>query len=234
MKKIVAVFLILATALTLCASALADGISYNFSDWTGEVISRQVSLFSQPSSSASSSRKVKNGEQFDILQKQGDWVQVAVPNANGSVDQGWIMLNYIVENPTHLVLRSNSGVYAYAAPYNTNKRVGTVSNYERFTLIAETGNYYIVSFREAVCFLPMSADYWVEEDLKAVVNGPYSTYYVANDKTKVYGYASTQYGKIDTYNAGTMVQVLYTVDGYAAIKYNNVIAFIPLTDLRQY
>ena len=234
MKKIVSLILILATALTLCSAALADGFSYNFSDWTGEVISRQVSLFSQPSSSASSSRKVKNGEQFDILQKQGDWVQVAVPNANGTVDQGWIMLNYIVENPTHLVLRSNSGVYAYAAPYNTNKRVGTVSNYERFTLIAETGNYYIVSFREAVCFLPMSADYWVEEDLKSVVNGPYSTYYVANDKTKVYGYASTQYGKINTYNAGTMVQVLYTVDGFAAIKYDNVIAFIPMSDLRQY
>ncbi len=234
MKKIVSVFLILAAALTLCSAALADGISYNFSDWTGEVISRQVSLFSQPSSSASSSRKVKNGEQFDILQKQGDWVQVAVPNANGTVDQGWIMLNYIVENPTHLVLRSNSGVYAYAAPYNTNKRVGTVSSYDRFTLIAETGNYYIVSFREAVCFLPMSADYWVEEDLKTVVNGPYTTYHVANDKTKVYGYASTKYGKIATYNAGTAVQVLYTVDGFAAIKYNNVIAFIQLGDLVQY
>ena len=234
MKKLVSVFLILATALTLCSAALADGFSYNFSDWTGEVISRQVSLFSQPSGSSSSSRKVKNGVQFDILQKQGDWVQVAVPNENGTVDQGWIMLNYIVENPTHLVLRSNSGVYAYAAPYNSNKRVGTVNSYDRFTLIAETGNYYIVSFREAVCFLPMSADYWVEEDLKAVVNGPYVTYHVANDKTKVYGYASTQYGKINTYNAGTPVQVLYTVDNFAAIKYDNVIAFIPLADLVQY
>lgn len=233
MKRLISVILILAACATLCASALADG--YNtYSAWTGEVISRQVSLFSQPSSSSGSSRKVKNGEQFDILEKRGDWVHAVVPNGKGGYDEGWIMLAYIVENPTHLVLRNSSGVYAYAAPYNNDKRVGTVSNYERFTVIAETGNYYIVSFREAVAYLPMSADYWVEEELKSVVEGPYTTYYVANDKTKVYGYATEKYGKINTYNAGTPVQVLYTVDNFAAIRYDNVIAFINLSDLRLY
>lgn len=229
MKKIISMILIAAALLSLLPAAMADGSISE--DWKGEVISRQVSLFSQPSSGSSSSRKVKNGEEFYILEKQGNWVYAAVPNGKGDYDYGWIMLYYIVENPKHIVLRSNSGVYAYAAPYNTDKRVGTVDSYQRFTVIATTGNYYIVSFREAVCYLPMSADYWVEEDMQDIVNAPATRYTVANDNTKVYGYASTKYGKIATYKAGTEVDVLYTVDGYAAIRYQKVIAFIALSDL---
>ena len=230
MKKLIATLLILAALLSLSAAALADG--GDAYAWTGEVISRQVSLYNQPNSSSGSSRKVKNGEEFNILEKRDNWVYAEVPNDKGGKDYGWIMLYYIVENPTHIVLRTNSGVYAYAAPYNTDKRVGTVDAYQRFTVIATTGNYYIVSFREAVCYLPMSADFWVEEDIRDVVNGPSTAYTVKADKTKVYGYPSTKYGQITTYKAGTTVQVLYTVDGYAAIKYNNVIAFINLNDLQ--
>ena len=99
------------------------------------------------------------------------------------------------------------------------------------TPIATTGNYYIVSFREAVCYLPMSADFWNEEDIAATVNGPTTAYTVVTDKAKVYGYASTKYGAITTYKAGTTVQVLYTVSGYAAIKYNKVIAFMNMSDI---
>jgi|GEM_PF-958056 hypothetical protein len=233
MKKLISLILALITLTALCVPALADGGDYSMlGDWTGEVISRQVSLYNQANSSSGSSRKVANGVQFNILEKQGNWVHVEVPNNNGGFDTGWIMVPYIVENPTHIVLRSNSGIYAYAAPYNTDKRVGTVDNYQRFTVIATSGNYYIVSFREAVCYLPMNADYWVEEDLKNIVEGPYTRYYVAADNTKVYGYPSTNHGKIDTFKAGRAVDVFYTQDGFAAIRYNNVIAFIPLSDLR--
>ena len=233
MKRLLSLVLISILLLTLCASALADGTN-DLGPWTGEVISRQVTLYSQPNSSSTALRKVKNGEQFDILAKQDKWVHVSVPNANGGRDEGWITLAYIIENPTHLVLRSNSGVYAYAAPYYTDKRVGTVESYQRFTVIAETEKYYVVSFREAVAYLPVSADYWVEEDLKSLVEGPYSTYIVANDKAKVYGYADTNHGKLTTYAAGTPVQVLYTTNGFAVIKYNTVVAFMSLSDLRAY
>jgi len=229
MKKFVSLILVLAALCALCVSALAD--QGTTTEWTGEVISRQVSLFNEPNSSSGSTRKVKNGTQFDILEKQGNWVYAEVPNENGTVDRGWIMLYYIIENPQHIVLRSNSGVFAYAAPYNNDKRVGTVDNYQRFTVIATSGNYYIVSFREAVCYLPMSADYWVEEDLKDLLDGPSTPYTVLNDKTKVYGYASTKYGSINTYKAGTTVDVLYTVDGFAAIRYDSVIAFIAMSDI---
>ena len=232
MKKLIALLLVAITALSLVPAAFADGETVDES-WVGEVISMQVSLYKEPNSSSGSTRKVKNGQEFYIQEKQGNWVYVAVPDEDkaGEYDFGWIMTYYIIENPTHIVLRDNSGVYAYAAPYNTEKRVGTVSDYDRFTVIATTGNYYIVSFRNAVCYLPMSADYWIEEDLEAILNGPSTKYTVNADKTRVYGYATTKYGYIDTYKKGTQVDVLYIQDDYAAIRYDTVIAFIDMENL---
>lgn len=232
MKKIIALLLAVMTVLSLVPAAFADGETVDKS-WVGEVISMQVSLYNGPNGSSGSSRKVKNGQEFYIQEKRDNWVYVAVPDEKieGQYDFGWIMLYYIIENPTHIVLRESSGVYAYAAPYNTEKRVGTVSDYDRFTVIATTGNYYIVSFRNAVCYLPMSADYWIEEDLEAIVEGPSTQYVVNADKTRVYGYASTKHGYIDTFKKGTKVDVLYIQDDYAAIRYETVIAFIDMANL---
>ncbi|MBQ7455226.1 MAG: hypothetical protein IJS53_02175 [Clostridia bacterium] len=231
MKKFICLILALITALSVCSAAFADG-PIGDGSWTGEVISRQVSLFKQANSSSGSTRKVPNGTAFNILEKKDGWVYAEVPNDQGGYDYGWIIIYYIVENPTHIVLRNNKNVYAYAAPYNNDKRVGTVDTYQRFTVIATTGNYYIVSFREAVCYLPMDADFWVEEDIADMVNGPATQYVVMKDKAPVYGYPSTKNGKFTTYAAGTVVDVLYTVDGFAAIRYQNVIAYMALGDLQ--
>jgi len=232
MKKLLAFVLALITLVSLVPTAVADGAPVDQS-WVGEVISMQVSLYNGPNSSSGSTRKVKNGVEFFILEKQGNWMYVAVPDEKieGEYDYGWVMQYYIIENPTHIVLRDNSGVYAYAAPYNTDKRVGTVADYDRFTVIATTGSYYIVSFRQAVCYLPMSADYWVEEDIEAIVNGPSTPYTVNANNTRVYGYATTKYGYIDTFKSGTQVDLLYVQDGYGAIRYENVIAFIDMSKL---
>ncbi|MBQ9197127.1 MAG: hypothetical protein IJ157_07765 [Clostridia bacterium] len=247
MKKFIAVLLIAVSLLALCVPAVADApLYYDFGSvtpvagvqgplpdgsWTGEVIARQITLFSQAKSSSTSLRKLPNGTQFTILDVKDSYAHVMVDNGNGGFDTGYVMFDYVIENPTHIVLRSNSGVYALAGPYAVNKRVGTLENYQRFTVIAETGNYYIVSFRDAVAFLPMSADYWVEEDLAEMLAKPGTPGYVINDKTKVYGYASTQYGKIDTFNSGTPVEIYYTTNGFAAVRYNNVLAFIQTSDL---
>ena len=232
MKKLTALILALITLLGASLTARADGAISD--SWKGEVISMQVSLYNQASSSSGSSRKVKNGEEFYILSREGNWFYVAVPNDNGSYDYGYVMSYYVVENPTHIVLRNANGIYAYAAPYNTDKRVGTVSSYQRFTAIATTGNYYIVSFRNAVCYLPMDSNrYWVEEDIAYLVNGAYTQYTVSTNNAKVYGYASTRYGKVATLRAGEVVDVFYTQDGFAAIRYGKVIAFVDLNDLSQ-
>ena len=241
MKKFIAIILLAACLLSLGGVALADApTGYSSSGvqgpdasgkWVGEVIARQITLFSRPSGSSDSLRKLPNGTQFDILEVTNDYAHVLVPNNYGGNDEGYVMLAYVIENPIHLVLRSASGVYALAGPYAVNKRVGTLENYQRFTVIAETGNYYIVSFRDAVAFLPMSADYWVEEELKDLLSQPSTPAVVANDKTKVYGYASTKYGKIDQFNSGTTVRIYYTTNGFAAIGYKNVLAFIALEDL---
>jgi len=229
-KKILALLLAALTILSLIPAATADG-GYGM-QWRGEVISRQVSLYKEANTGSGSTRKVQNGVEFDILEKQGNWVYAAVPKEKGEgYDYGWIMVQYVIENPSHIVLRDSSGVYAYAAPYNTDKRVGTVADYDRFTVIATTGSYYIVSFRQAVCYLPMSADYWVEEDIEAIVNGPSTPYTVNANNTRAYGYATTKYGYIDTFKSGTQVDLLYVQDGYGAIRYENVIAFIDMSKL---
>lgn len=241
MKKIMALLLALLTLVLCAAPALADAPTYQGPDadgkWVGEVIARQITLFSKPTSSSDSLRKLKNGTQFDILNVDGEYARVSVPNEKGGYDVGYVMMAYVVENPIHIVLRNvksgrNGRVYALAGPYAVDKRVGTVDNYQRFTVIAETGTYYIVSFREAVAFLDMSADYFIEEDetLQAILASP-STPAVTNKKAKVYGYASTSYGKIDEFAAGTPVQVLYTLDSFAAIRYGTVMAFIAKDDL---
>lgn len=232
MKKLAALAMALLLLLGAVQCAHADG---GWDDsWTGEVISMQVSLYKQANSSSGSTRKIKNGVEFQILNQEGNWYYVAVPNDAGSYDYGYVMSYYVIENPTHIVLRNASGIYAYAAPYNTDKRVGTVSNYQRFTVIATTGSYYIVSFRNAVCYLPMDSDrYWVEEDLAYLVNGAYTEYTVIANNTKVYGYPTTQYGKVATLSAGQTVDVFYTQSGFAAIRYDNVIAFVALSDLAQ-
>ena len=142
MKKLLALILALISALSLVPAALSDGEVVDES-WVGEVISMQVPLYKDANSSSGSSRKVKNGEEFFIQEKKGNWVYVAVPKENkeGEYDFGWIMTYYIIENPTHIVLRDNNGVYAYAAPYNTEKRVGTVSDYDRLPPPATTTSF---------------------------------------------------------------------------------------------
>lgn len=194
----------------------------------------QVSLYNQASSSSGSSRKVKNGEEFYILSREGNWFYVAVPNDNGSYDYGYVMSYYVVENPTHIVLRNANGIYAYAAPYNTDKRVGTVSSYQRFTVIATTGNYYIVSFRNAVCYLPMDSNrYWVEEDIAYLVNGAYTQYTVSTNNAKVYGYASTATARWPPCARARWWMCSIPRMALPAIRYGKVIAFVDLNDLSQ-
>lgn len=231
-NKLIALLLAVITLLSVYPIGLADGETVDTSR-VGEVISQFVSLYKQNNTSAGYSRRLKTGDIFYIQEVKDNWAYSAVPQEKNpnAYDFGWIRMQYAIENPTHIVLRDSSGVYAYAAPYNTEKRVGTVSDYDRFTVIATTGSYYIVSFRSAVCYLPMSADYWVEEDLKYMLEGPSVTYTVNKDKTRVYGYASTKNGYIDTYKKGTEVEVLYIQDDYAAIRYETVIAFIEMSKL---
>ena len=141
MKRIMAALLVVISLLSLCGLALADSPSYfdynaipslpsvqgpdASGQWTGEVISRQVTLFSGPKSSSNSLRKLPNGTQFDILDVKDSWAYVSVPNTNGGADLGYVMFDYIIEHRTHIVLRSDSGVYALAGPYAVHKRHGT-------------------------------------------------------------------------------------------------------------
>lgn len=235
MKKIAA--LLLGICLLITSFATADGIiSYtNYTEWYGECISRQVSLYSEMSVRSNRIRYIQNGQTFRILERSddGNWVHAVFVNDRGTEEEGWVDANYIIENPIHIVLRNASGVYAYADPFHTNKRVGTLSRYDRFTVIETIGNYYLVSFRNAVAYLPINADYWVEENLTSILNGPSTTYTTRTSKVPVLAYPNDRGGTVTTYNKNVEVQVYYTVGNFAAIGYNNVLAFINLNNLTQ-
>ena len=61
MKKIIALLLAVITALSLVPAAFADGEVID-ETWTGEVISRQVSLYKEASGSSGSTRKVRTAK----------------------------------------------------------------------------------------------------------------------------------------------------------------------------
>lgn len=197
MKKIISLLAVLTILFTAAFPALALA-------QTGEVISRQVSLRKKESTSSDRICYLPNGTEFEILSVGKNMYQVSVENPKkaGEMLTGWVESAYVIENPTHIVLRNRSGVYAYAAPYSTTKRVGDVSLYQRFTVIGTQGSYYVVSFREAVCFLPMNADYWVEEEIAPIVNGS-STPFLTGVKANVYAYDNAKSAVVTSYPANT-------------------------------
>ena len=81
------------------------------------------------------------------------------------------------------------------------------------------------------CYLPMNADYWIEEDLAAELARPSTPYYVSAKQTKVYGYTNTSHGSLKTLKNGAKVDVLYVQDSWAAIRYETVIAYVKMADL---
>ena len=64
-KRFLSLLLAALTILSLIPAATADG-GYMNQSWTGEVISRQVSLYKEPNSGSGSTRKVQNGTEFFI------------------------------------------------------------------------------------------------------------------------------------------------------------------------
>lgn len=221
-------FLSLVAALILAVAALpilavADGAP---SDDVGEVISMRASLRTDPKTSAERLSWVNNGESFYILDENEEWYFVEFTAANGTVYNGWILQCYVVKNPIHLVARS-SGVL-YASPSLTDKRVGTFSRYEKFTVIEETSRYYLVSCRNAAAFISRSGDYWTDEDLTILDNVLYVA--TVTEKTGLYLEANTK-TKLATIKAGTQFDVLGQEGDYTIVKYETAYAYIPSDDI---
>lgn len=216
MKKIL---VLLAALLLVVTPVLADGVN---GEDVGEVISRSASLRVSPSTSAELIVSIKNGQSFTILGENENWYQV---NFEGQV--GWIRKRYVVENPIHLVARSGGDLYA--SPSITNKMVGSYSRYDRFTVIEETSRYYLVSCRNAAAYISRNGDFWTDDDLTILDN--VKEVRTTSGKSNLYLTPSTK-TRVGTAAADTSLAVLGYVDGYAIVKYETAIAYIPVENLK--
>lgn len=218
--RFTAILMALVIALTPIL-ALADA-GYIGAGATGEVISMRASLRQKASTSATRILYIENGKSFDIVAETGDWYEVDYLDDNGNWQHGFILKCYVVENPKHIVMQESGNLFA--SPSLTDKRVGTFSRYDRFTVIDETSYYYLVSCRNAAAFISKNADCWTDDDLwlmdHVVRVG------TTNAKAPLYLTASTK-TKVATVNANTSFDVVGMEGDFYIVKYKTAIAYIP-------
>lgn len=155
MKRIAAWVVMMCLMVAAVPQALADG-GYA----TGEVICKGVSLRVDHKTSAKRLATIWNGETFDILEEYDGWYRASY---NGM--EGWLLMDYVMEAPEHLYTRKGN-IPARAWPSKQSKRVGLIDEGVRLTVIEELDKYWIVSFRDAVCYVSKDASVWTESEAK--------------------------------------------------------------------
>jgi len=164
MKKLAAWVLALILLVGMVPAGLADA---NWGYATGECICLGVSLRTDHKTSAKKIRTIDNGETFTILEEYDGWYRV---NHEGT--EGWLLADYVIEEPEHLYTRKNN-IPARAWASKSSKRVGLIGDNERLTVIRELENYWIVSYRNAMCYVSKDASVWLESEVKSA--RPYMT-----------------------------------------------------------
>ncbi|MBQ8536684.1 MAG: SH3 domain-containing protein [Clostridia bacterium] len=155
MKRFGTIWAVAVLMVTALSAALADG-GYG----TGEVICLGVSLRVDHKTSAKRIRTLDNGETFTILEEYDGWYRV---NHEGT--EGWLLADYVAENPQHIYTRK-SNIPARAWASKSSKRVGLIDANQRLTVIRELEDYWIVSFRNAMCYVSKDASVWTDWEVK--------------------------------------------------------------------
>ncbi len=197
---------------------------------TGEVVSQNVSLRENHTTSSKTIKSLSNGDTFEILDRWEDWLYIAYfDEKTVQTINGWLLNYYVVENPMHITLR-NSSTAAYAYPASGSKRVGSLTKYTRLTVIAQLDRYWVVSLREAAASIPKSAKVWLDEDLAAWTSASPIAGTVVNRTTTRTGPASS-WNSVQTLNAGTAVEILGSEGEWYVIRYKDAVAYIKMADV---
>jgi hypothetical protein len=222
---------ILALVLTLvmlmgAASALAD-YDVDF----GEVISQNVSLRVDHSTSASLIKSIGNGENFLILDRWENWLEAEyLDEESGETYTGWLRADFVVENPMYITLR-NSNTPAYAYPSANSKMVGSLVKYTRLTVIEQLDRYWVVSLREAAASIPKTAAVWLDEELSNWRTTEPMPGTVIRRTTLRTG-PGTSWTSVKTLNTGAAVQILGTEGSwYVILIEDDNIAYVRTGDI---
>jgi len=189
-----------------------------------------VTLRQDHSTSAATIRSLNNGDTFEILDRDGDWLYIAwFDTKTAQTINGWLLNYYVVENPVHITLR-NSNTPAYAYPSSFSKRVGSLVKYSRYTVIAELDRYWVVSLREAAAAIPKSAKVWLDEDIQ-YWNSVSPTQGTVIKRTTTRTGPGTSWTSVQTLNTGSAVEILGAEGDWYVISYKEGIAYVKMADV---
>lgn len=194
----------------------------------GYVISKNASLRVEPKESSKKLCDVMNGEEFDIISELSDWYYVMLKDGTIGYIHSW----YVMMNPKIIYLCEGGPVYA--APGVTNKRVGYVSAGDKFVVIAETDNYYIINLRTASGYLPKSTNVMSTDDYQYYFSFNSTKAKIAT-QTQVRMTASNKAKALGKLNAGDDIIIHACQEDFYAIEYwygdDLIIGFVKMSDV---
>ncbi|MEG0767485.1 MAG: SH3 domain-containing protein, partial [Clostridia bacterium] len=198
----------------------------------GEVICRGVRLRSGPELSAPLLHTLRTGETFLLLDRYDAWYHVSyqADTMHAPID-GWLLQDYVLENPTHIILR-RSNTPAYASPWNLEKKVGSLPRYTRLTVMDETDDCWLVSLRGAAAFITKDTDVWMEEDLADLMQWDTRTATVTRRTTLRTG-PGTHWERVETLAAGKTLEIIAPDGDWYAVRYDTTaLAYVAASDVR--
>ena len=127
-------------------------IHYDNPIFPGIVISQNVSLRENPSTGARRIASIPNGAMFDLLDEQNGWYYVSYYDGkNASPLQGWVVVDFVVRNPSFLT--TTKSTYVYSTPTRSSKKVGQLVAGTQLVVIGEYGDFWVVNLRSASGFI---------------------------------------------------------------------------------
>lgn len=217
MKKFFLVMLILAI-LVSSVPALADEFLYE-----GVVIATRISLRKTPKTSAERIDRLDNGTVMEVISETGDWSLV---NANGKT--GYVQSAYVTKYD-YVVFREKAHVYA--APYSEKRVGGDRSAGEKYTLIDEYNDYYVINYGSGSGFVKKDVAVWKKEFIDKVKSYNNISATVTSDAT-LYSGPSNKWAKLGSVKNGEHVTVVAQEDGYYVIEYEDIVAYVSKSCVR--
>ena len=107
--------------------------------------------------------------------------------------------------------------------FNILLHVGTLVAGEPLTVIEETRDFWIVSFRQACCYVWKEASVWLDTEAP---NAPTLGWIVLNEKQKVYTGPGTGWKALATEEAGMEFRLVGQEGNWYKIAYGDYFAYV--------
>lgn len=210
-------------AILLTVAVLISSITAMASELPREVvvIATQISLRKAPQISAKRLDGIKNGTVVEVMceTEDGNWYMVETTDGKC----GYVQNQYVVEYD-YIVFRE--GTHVYATPYSDKRVGGDRSAGEKYTLIGEWDDYYVINYKGGSGFVSKNDPVWTKDFIEEVKSYNNFSVIVTSDAT-LYSGPSNKWAKLGSVKKGQSVTVIAQEDGYYVIEYEDIIAYIP-------